>query len=505
MRTISRLYKDYDTGARVVAELEQAGIPHDDISIVANNESGWFDRDDTTSRGDRDHDRDNDGRDDRAEGAAAGAGIGASLGGVAGLLAGLGLLAIPGIGPVVAAGWLASTAAMAAAGGTAGGLIGALTQSGHDENEAHAYAEGVQRGGTLVTARVDDSRAATAEAIMQRYSPTEVGTTGTAYHNEGPSDRSPMQASNTGTAYREDWSGDRIVAVFENTERAAAARQALVGDGIDNARMELIDRRSDLDNWSAMKQHALPDEDAHLFAEGLGRGHAILVIRSASGEHDRVMRVLSQFNPIDIKEHAQKWRTAGWSGVHPGKAAWDVHRQNVGARSTATTAATTTTAPIASNTAANTAATTSTTAARGATEMQEEVIPVYEEELKVGKRVIEQGRVRVHAYTVEQPVQKDVTLREERVAVEHRPVDRSVSGVAGEAAFRDRTIDVTTHREEPVVDKEARIKEEIVVRKEADQHTETVRDTVRHTEVEIEDDRAGTTRPTNPSTTPPRR
>ena len=112
MRTISRLYKDYDTGARVVAELEQAGIPHDDISIVANNESGWFDRDRTTSRGDRDHDRDNDGRDDRAEGAAAGAGIGASLGGVAGLLAGLGLLAIPGIGPVVAAGWLASTAVL---------------------------------------------------------------------------------------------------------------------------------------------------------------------------------------------------------------------------------------------------------------------------------------------------------------------------------------------------------------------------------------------------------
>jgi uncharacterized protein (TIGR02271 family) len=493
MKTISRLYRDYDTGARVVAELEQAGIPHDDISIVANNESGWFDRDGTTSRVDRDHDRDNDGRDDRAEGAAAGAGIGASLGGLAGLLAGLGLLAIPGIGPVVAAGWLASTAAMAAAGGTAGGLIGALTQSGHDENEARAYAEGVRRGGTLVTVRADDSRAATAEAIMQRYSPTEVGTTGTAYHNEGSSDRSPMQVSNTGTAYREDGSGDRIVAVFENTDRAAAARQALVGDGTDNARMELIDRRSDLDNWSAMKRHALPDEDTHLFAESLGRGHAILVIHAASGEHDRIMQVLSRFNPIDIEEHAQQWRNTGWSGVHPGKAAWDVQRQGGAARNIATTTAAATTAP------------TSTTAARGATEVQEEVIPVYEEELKVGKRVIEQGRVRVHAYTVEQPVQENLTLREERVAVERRPVDRPVSGTPGEAAFRDRTIDVTTHREEPVIDKEARIKEEIVVRKEADQHTETVQDTVRRTEVEIEDDRAKTTTPTNPSTIPPRR
>jgi hypothetical protein len=164
MITISRLYDDYATASRVVEELERAGIPHSDVSIVASNAEGWYDRDRTTSGPDRDR----DGRDDRAEGAATGAGIGASLGGVAGLLAGLGLLAIPGIGPVVAAGWLASTAAMAAAGGTAGGLIGALTQSGTDENEAHAYAEGVRRGGTLVTARVPDADRARYEAILDR-------------------------------------------------------------------------------------------------------------------------------------------------------------------------------------------------------------------------------------------------------------------------------------------------------------------------------------------------
>src|SRR3954449_1644255 len=361
MITISRLYDDYDTAARVVADLERAGLPHDDVSIVASNAEGLYDRDRTTSGVDPAHDRDHDGRDDRAEGAAAGAGIGATLGGVAGLLAGLGLLAIPGIGPVVAAGWLASTAAMAAAGGTAGGLIGALTQSGHDENEARTYAEGVQRGGTLVTVRVDDSRAATAEAIMQRYDDrVEASTTGTAYR-EGTTD----------TQHREDWSGDRIVAVFENTQRAATARQALVGDGVDNARMELIDRRSDLDNWAAMKRHALPDEDTHLFAESLGRGHEILVIRAASGDHDRIMQVLSRFDPIDIEEHAQQWRTAGWSGVHPGKAAWDGHRQNVASRSTATAMAATSTAPTTATTAEATPSTASTTVPRGTTEVQE--------------------------------------------------------------------------------------------------------------------------------------
>ena len=103
-------------------------------------------------------DRDRDGTDDRAEGAAAGAGIGATVGGAAGLLAGLGLLAIPGLGPVVAAGWLVSTAAVAAAGGATGGIIGALSQSGIGEDDAHVYAEGVRRGGTLVTARIPDAR-----------------------------------------------------------------------------------------------------------------------------------------------------------------------------------------------------------------------------------------------------------------------------------------------------------------------------------------------------------
>ena len=164
MITISRLYDDYNTAARAVSELERAGIPDSDISIVASNAEGWYDRDHTPSRVDRDH----DGTDDRAEGAAAGAGIGATLGGVAGLLAGLGLLAIPGLGPVVAAGWLASTAAVATAGGAAGGLIGALTQSGTTEQEAHVYAEGVRRGGTLVTARVPEADRARYEAILDR-------------------------------------------------------------------------------------------------------------------------------------------------------------------------------------------------------------------------------------------------------------------------------------------------------------------------------------------------
>ena len=459
-RIFAYLYRSHHDAERVVSDLEAAGIPRDDISIIASKAEGSYDSDGSSTMTRR-VDRDADGTDDRAEGAAAGAGIGATVGGVAGLLAGLGLMAIPGIGPVVAAGWLASTAAMAAAGGTAGGLIGALTQSGLGEDEAHVYAEGVRRGGTLVSVRVDDARAAEADAIMRRHNPVEADALGDEDRKKG------------WTGFQGSHTGDRIVAVFENAERAREARVALVEDGVDNARMEVLDNTDHEGNWSAMKAHSLPDEDSHLYAEGLHRGHAVLVIRADAGEHDRVMQVLGRFNPIDLDDHAAKWRQAGWSGVYQGKSAWEVRRQQA-----------------------------QTTTARTGT--QEQVIPVYEEELKVGKRTVEQGHVRVRVYTVEKPVQEGLTLREERVAVERRPVDRPVSGTPGEA-FRERTIDVTTHREEPVVGKEARVKEEIVVRKEDDQRTETVRDTVRRSEVEIEDDRAKATTPAPAPTPKPRR
>jgi hypothetical protein len=149
-----------------VRELETAGVPHSDISIVANNSDNWYSKDGVTKR----VDRDGNGVDDRAEGAGKGAGIGAGIGGAAGLLAGLGLLAIPGVGPVVAAGWLVATAAGAAAGGLTGGIVGALTQAGVSEDDAQVYAEGVRRGGTLVTARVNDADVPRLEAVLDRSS-----------------------------------------------------------------------------------------------------------------------------------------------------------------------------------------------------------------------------------------------------------------------------------------------------------------------------------------------
>jgi hypothetical protein len=164
--TISRLFDDRTAAMEAVRKLEAAGLPHSEISILSNNSDSWY-SDNTSGRsrtaetdtGGR-VDRDRDGVDDRAEAAGTGAG----------LLAGLGLLAIPGLGPVVAAGWLASTAAGAVAGAATGGLVGALTQIGVPEDEAHAYAEGVRRGGTMVVARVADADRGRYEQILNASS-----------------------------------------------------------------------------------------------------------------------------------------------------------------------------------------------------------------------------------------------------------------------------------------------------------------------------------------------
>ena len=154
--TISRLYDNYADAQRAVQSLENAGVPHSDISIVANNSDNWYN---SGKRVDAD---------DVEEGAGKGAGIGAGVGGAAGLLAGLGLLAIPGLGPVVAAGWLAATAVGAAAGAATGGIVGALTEAGVSKEEAPLYAEGVRRGGTLVSARVPDADRVRLDAILDQ-------------------------------------------------------------------------------------------------------------------------------------------------------------------------------------------------------------------------------------------------------------------------------------------------------------------------------------------------
>ncbi len=115
----------------------------------------------------------------------------------------------------------------------------------------------------------------------------------------------------------------------------------------------------------------------------------------------------------------------------------------------------------------------------------ETVIPIIEEQLNVGKRTVESGGARVSTTVTEKPVTETVNLREENVTVERRPVDRAVENAP--AAFREGTIEVTEMAEVPVVSKEARVVEEVVVGKNVTEHTETVSDTVKRTEVSVDE------------------
>ena len=160
-RTITRSYDNYETARSVVEELEDEGVSSSNVSIVGHSgKTGETNAEE-------------------------GAGIGAGVGGTAGLLAGLGMLAIPGVGPVVAAGWLAATAAGAVAGAAAGGLVGSFIKEGHDEDEANYYAETVRRGGSVVSVRVEPDQELIVEEILDGASPINRDTRMAQYRQEG--------------------------------------------------------------------------------------------------------------------------------------------------------------------------------------------------------------------------------------------------------------------------------------------------------------------------------
>ena len=186
-RIVSRMYDSYGQAQRVVHKLEEAGFSSSEVSLVSR-----YRNDDTLA--------------DVASGsgAAAGATAGAVVGGGTGLLTALGVIAIPGLGPLVAAGALATTLVGVAGGSLVGGLLGALTGSGISEEDAHLYAEGVRRGSSVVTVRTDDSRAAMADAIMNSESAVDAEQRRRAYRETGWSQYDPSAKGMTADEIRRE-------------------------------------------------------------------------------------------------------------------------------------------------------------------------------------------------------------------------------------------------------------------------------------------------------------
>lgn len=318
MKSVTALYEDFDKAREVVTALVDAGFQRENISIVASDAAGTY-----SSRLQTDDPEDVSG------------GEGAGFGAVVGALVGVGAMLIPGIGPVIAAGplvaGLVGAGVGAAAGAVTGGITASLIDLGVDEESANYYAEGIRRGGALVTVQADDTWADNAADIMNRY------------------------------------------------------------------------------------------------------------------------------NPVNLDTKAAEWKTSGWQGFDENADAY-----------------------VPTDTTHTSAATQHHTHAGG----EEEKLQVVEEELQVGKREVERGGVRLHTYVTEEPVEEQVTLREEHVTVERNPVNRAATDA--DFATGENTIEMTERAEEAVVNKQARVVEEVVVRKDVEEHTETIRDTVRRKDVEVE-------------------
>jgi uncharacterized protein (TIGR02271 family) len=277
-----------------------------------------------------------------------------------------------------------------------------------------------------------------------------------------------------------------LVGLYDTLTDAEHVRHALVTEGFprggiravtsnDAARRgtdasigEWITAESGTNIVDTLTDLGIPAAEAHAYAEGIRRGGALVIVEASDEWTDRVIEIMHRRQAVDIDERIPQWRQEGWTGM-----------ATRAKSSPAAAAPATNVRPEARPERSHTGT---------QVEPEEEVtIPVVEEELTVGKREVQRGRVRIHTQVVEHPVEASVRLRDETVSIERHPVDRPATE-ADLAAGTDETIEVTEVDEEAVVSKQARVVEEVVVRKDTEEHTETVRGTVRRTVVDVDRD-----------------
>ncbi|KQY15895.1 hypothetical protein ASD28_23905 [Massilia sp. Root133] len=223
------------------------------------------------------------------------------------------------------------------------------------------------------------------------------------------------------------------------------------------------------------------DEHATRYSTAVAGGqHVLTLTTSSEPEVERAADVIERFGPIDIDERHDLAGSAASLGTSayqpqtsPSLAAGSMQSGTQGGNlSGSLSDSTSRSDSLQRETAVD------RTTGKAA-------IPVVQEEVRVGKRQVERGGVRVFSRLVETPVNETVSLREEHVSVERRPVDQPIDP-ADVAALKDQTIELRETAEEAIVQKSARVVEEVVVGKEVSQRQQNIKDTVRHTEVEVQ-------------------
>jgi len=251
-----------------------------------------------------------------------------------------------------------------------------------------------------------------------------------------------------------------ITAMFDSRSDAEEAKERLRKTlGADARIIDQSSAQSDSSGesrgfWAGLKDAFMPDEDRHTYNEGIRRGGFMLCATVDETQADQACSVLESSSSVDLDSREQQWRKEGWKG-------YEARRQSDSSRD-----------------------------ARQGNLVEEERIPIVEEQLRVGKRETQRGGARVRSYVEERPVNESVNLREEHVNVERRPVDQTLSSsdLKDSDLLRERTVEMRETSEQPVIGKDARVKEEVVVQKTAGQRTENVQDTVRETKVDVDEE-----------------
>jgi uncharacterized protein (TIGR02271 family) len=260
----------------------------------------------------------------------------------------------------------------------------------------------------------------------------------------------------------------KVTALYDSRDDAQQAKQRLLELGVADEHVQILnesasgtpDAQSTVEHkglWAGIKEMFIPDEDRRTFEESIRRGGFLLVASVEADHADAALEALEATNAVDLDRRQDQWKAEGSLGQEP--------------------------APVRPPLATDPA------------DATEQTIPVVEERLRVGKRQVDQGRVRVRSFVVDEPIHEEVQLREEHVEIERRPVNQPASSsldAGGSGLFREQTVELKETAEEAVVAKDAVVTEELRLRKRAAERVESIDDTVRHTEVEVDDSRGPT-------------
>ena len=326
------------------------------------------------------------------------------------------------------------------------------------------------------------------EAVVTRISP-----------GESPASQSQSEAKPTSPKRgNEPMEHETIVAIYDTAAHAQAAVRDLEAAGVPSSGISQHAKEGSMTGTSrsttpvheqgfwASLFGGEPDHDTSVYGHSINDGATVVTVKVAAERYDEAAAILEKHDPIDVDERSERYGLTDTTAATPtgyvGHAG--MTEPAGGSAGLGAVGASALGSEPAHGTTEHTSAGLGAKVEGMAEGAAGDTLQLAEEFLNVGKRAVRGGTTRIRRYTVEKPVEENVTLHNERVVLDRRPV--TDGRVLANADFTDKTISMTEMNEEAVVSKTARVVEEIGLHKEASDRVETVRDTLRKDDVEVE-------------------